>query len=82
MDPYSLDIFEGRLYWVSKEKGEVWTQDKFGQDKKEKMLTVSPWLTQVRVFHQHRYNQSGTDLEIWCSLLFQINDCIGKCSEP
>lgn len=59
MNPYSVDIFEGRLYWVSKDKGEVWTQDKFGQDEKEKMLTVSPWLTQVRVFHQHRYNQSG-----------------------
>ncbi|XP_059560178.1 low-density lipoprotein receptor-related protein 2 [Myotis daubentonii] len=58
VDPYSLDIFEGQLYWVSKDKGEVWTQDKFGQDKKEKMMTVSPWLTQVRVLHQHRYNQS------------------------
>ncbi|XP_021094201.1 low-density lipoprotein receptor-related protein 2 isoform X1 [Heterocephalus glaber] len=58
MKPYSLDIFEDQLYWVSKEKGEVWKQNKFGQGVKEKMLVVNPWLTQVRIFHQHRYNLS------------------------
>uniref|UniRef100_A0A8C0TXJ2 Low-density lipoprotein receptor-related protein 2 n=1 Tax=Canis lupus familiaris TaxID=9615 RepID=A0A8C0TXJ2_CANLF len=58
MNPYSLDIFEGQFYWISKDKGEVWKQDKFGQDEKEKMLMVNPWLTQVRIFHQHRYDRS------------------------
>ncbi|XP_058520574.1 low-density lipoprotein receptor-related protein 2 [Ochotona princeps] len=56
--PYSLDIFEDQLYWVAKENGEVWKQDKFGKGEKEKMLVVNPWLTQVRVFHQLRYNKS------------------------
>ncbi|XP_037704852.1 low-density lipoprotein receptor-related protein 2 isoform X2 [Choloepus didactylus] len=56
--PYSLDIFESQLYWVSKGKGEVWKEDKFGKEQKVKVLTVNPWLTQVRIFHQHRYNQS------------------------
>uniref|UniRef100_A0A3Q2H8C7 Low-density lipoprotein receptor-related protein 2 n=1 Tax=Equus caballus TaxID=9796 RepID=A0A3Q2H8C7_HORSE len=58
VNPYSLDIFEGELYWISKDKGEVWKQDKFGRDEKEKMLVVNPWLTQVRIFQQYRYNQS------------------------
>ncbi|XP_067405392.1 low-density lipoprotein receptor-related protein 2 isoform X6 [Emydura macquarii macquarii] len=56
--PYSLDVFEGHLYWISKEKGEVWKEDKFGKGEKVKVLTVNPWLTQVRIYHQHRYNQS------------------------
>nr|XP_010969732.1 low-density lipoprotein receptor-related protein 2 isoform X1 [Camelus bactrianus] len=58
MNPYSLDIFESQLYWISKDKGEIWIQDKFGRDEKEKLLIVNPWLTQVRIFHQRRYNQS------------------------
>ncbi|XP_015843100.1 low-density lipoprotein receptor-related protein 2 [Peromyscus maniculatus bairdii] len=58
MKPFSLDIFEDQLYWVAKEKGEVWRQNKFGKGNKEKVLVVNPWLTQVRVFHQLRYNQS------------------------
>ncbi|KAK2501683.1 hypothetical protein MC885_006518, partial [Smutsia gigantea] len=58
MSPYSLDIFEGLLYWISKDKGEIWKQDKFGQEEKEKILVVNPWLTQARIFHQHRYDRS------------------------
>uniref|UniRef100_A0A8C5KSR3 Low-density lipoprotein receptor-related protein 2 n=1 Tax=Jaculus jaculus TaxID=51337 RepID=A0A8C5KSR3_JACJA len=59
--PFSLDVFEDQLYWVAKEKGEVWKQNKFGKGQKEKMLVVNPWLTQVRIFHQLRYNQSVTN---------------------
>lgn len=62
--PYSLDIFEDQLYWVAKENGEVWKQDKFGKGEKEKMLVVNPWLTQVRIFHQLRYNKSGNH-QLW-----------------
>ncbi|XP_027721928.1 low-density lipoprotein receptor-related protein 2 isoform X3 [Vombatus ursinus] len=57
-NPYSLDVFEGHLYWTSKEKGEVWKEDKFGRGDRVKVLTVNPWLTQVRIYHQHRYNNS------------------------
>ncbi|XP_053453877.1 low-density lipoprotein receptor-related protein 2 [Nycticebus coucang] len=56
--PYSLDIFENHLYWISKEKGEVWKQNKFGQGEKEKILVLNTWLTQARIFHQLRYNHS------------------------
>ncbi|XP_048340432.1 low-density lipoprotein receptor-related protein 2 [Sphaerodactylus townsendi] len=56
--PFSLDVFEGHLYWMSKERGEVWKEDKFGKGEKIKVLTINPWLTQVRIYHQHRCNQS------------------------
>lgn len=80
MRPFSLDIFEDQLYWVAKEKGEVWRQNKFGRGNKAKVLVVNPWLTQVRVFHQLRYNQSGNtvlgcnelDIQSWkddCSIV-------------
>ncbi|KAK2503278.1 hypothetical protein MC885_002248 [Smutsia gigantea] len=59
MSPYSLDIFESLLFWISKDKEEIWKQDKFGQEEKEKILVVNPWLTQARIFRQHRYNRSG-----------------------
>ncbi|XP_023355035.1 low-density lipoprotein receptor-related protein 2 isoform X2 [Sarcophilus harrisii] len=57
-NPYSLDVFEGHLYWTSKERGEVWKEDKFGRGERVKVLTVNPWLTQVRIYHQYRYNHS------------------------
>ncbi|XP_014344907.1 low-density lipoprotein receptor-related protein 2a [Latimeria chalumnae] len=56
-NPYSLDAFEGHLYWTTKEKGEVWKKNKFGKGEKVKLLTINPWLTQVRIYHQSRYNQ-------------------------
>ncbi|XP_063285770.1 low-density lipoprotein receptor-related protein 2 [Pelobates fuscus] len=59
-NPYSLDVFEGHVFWTTKEKGEVWKIDKFGKESKVKILTVNPWLTQVRIYHEHRYNRSVT----------------------
>uniref|UniRef100_A0A672N2Y4 Low-density lipoprotein receptor-related protein 2-like n=1 Tax=Sinocyclocheilus grahami TaxID=75366 RepID=A0A672N2Y4_SINGR len=56
--PYSLDVFEGHVYWTTKEKGEVWKKDKFGKGDKVKVLTINPWLTQVRIYQQHRHNHS------------------------
>uniref|UniRef100_A0A8C2IBE8 Low density lipoprotein receptor-related protein 2a n=1 Tax=Cyprinus carpio TaxID=7962 RepID=A0A8C2IBE8_CYPCA len=56
--PYSLDVFEGHVYWTTKEKGEVWKKDKFGKGDKVKVLTINPWLTQVRIYQQHRHNRS------------------------
>lgn len=58
-NPYSLDLFEGHVYWTTKVRGEVWKADKFGKGDKVKVLTINPWLTQVRIYHEHRYNRSG-----------------------
>ncbi|XP_058889689.1 low-density lipoprotein receptor-related protein 2-like isoform X2 [Acipenser ruthenus] len=57
-NPYSLDVFEGHIYWTTKEKGEVWKTSKFGNGEKVKVLTINPWLTQVRIYQEHRYNNS------------------------
>ncbi|TWW80779.1 Low-density lipoprotein receptor-related protein 2 [Takifugu flavidus] len=56
--PYSLDVFEGHVYWSSKDKGEVWRTNKFGNGNKVKVLTINPWLTQVRIYQEHRHNQT------------------------
>ncbi|XP_028846293.1 low-density lipoprotein receptor-related protein 2a isoform X3 [Denticeps clupeoides] len=57
-NPYSVDVFEGHVYWTTKERGEVWKTDKFGRGSKVKVLTINPWLTQVRIYQEHRYNHS------------------------
>ncbi|KAI4873047.1 hypothetical protein NFI96_006125 [Prochilodus magdalenae] len=57
-NPYSLDLFEGHVYWTTKAKGEVWKTDKFGKGDKVKVLTINPWLTQVRIYQEQRYNRS------------------------
>ncbi|CAL8343607.1 unnamed protein product [Boreogadus saida] len=68
-NPYSLDVFEGHVYWTTKERGEVWKMDKFGRSgNKVKVLTINPWLTQVRVYQEHRHNHSV------------VNPCRDTCS--
>lgn len=52
--------------------------NKFGQGNKVKVLTINPWLTQVRIYQQHRHNQSGLNIKkkiqrfIKFLLLYQI----------
>lgn len=55
-NPFSVSVFEGHVYWTTQEKGEVFRQDKFGGGTKTKLLTAGPWLTQVSLFQQQRYN--------------------------
>lgn len=62
--PYSLDVFEGHLYWTTKDTGEVWRTNKFGNGNKVKVLTINPWLTQVRVYQEHRHNQTGQRAQV------------------
>lgn len=66
--PYSLDVFEGHVYWTTKDKGEVWRINKFGRGSKVKVVTINPWLTQVRIYQEHRHNQSGQ------------NSCVCQCN--
>ncbi|XP_053722161.1 low-density lipoprotein receptor-related protein 2 [Synchiropus splendidus] len=68
-NPFSVAVFEDHVYWSTQEKGEVFRQDKFGRGTKVKLLTAGPWLTQVSVFQQQRYNSLDTK-----------NPCKGTCS--
>uniref|UniRef100_A0A0S7EG31 LRP2 n=1 Tax=Poeciliopsis prolifica TaxID=188132 RepID=A0A0S7EG31_9TELE len=73
-NPYSLDVFEGNVYWTTKDKGEVWKTNKFGQGNKVKVLTINPWLTQVRIYQQYRHNQSGVNIKTNISFLLNLNE--------
>uniref|UniRef100_A0A3B3E196 Low-density lipoprotein receptor-related protein 2 n=1 Tax=Oryzias melastigma TaxID=30732 RepID=A0A3B3E196_ORYME len=55
-NPLSVSVFEDHVYWSTQEKGEVFRQDKFGRGTKTKLLTTGPWLSQVSVYQQQRYN--------------------------
>lgn len=57
-------MFEGHVYWTTKDKGEVWRTNKFGKGNKVKVLTINPWLTQVRIYQEHRHNQTGQNIWI------------------
>lgn len=61
-NPFSVSVFEDHVYWSSQEKGEVFRQDKFGRGDKISLLTAGPWLTQVSVYQQQRYNSLGGKL--------------------
>uniref|UniRef100_A0A4W3HU78 Low-density lipoprotein receptor-related protein 2 n=1 Tax=Callorhinchus milii TaxID=7868 RepID=A0A4W3HU78_CALMI len=82
-NPYSLDVFENHLYWTSKERGEVWKQNKFGNGRKVKIMTVNPWLTQVLVYQQNRYNLSVPNpCQDVCSHLCLLNPGGYTCTCP
>lgn len=57
-----MSVFEDHVYWSTQEKGEVFRQDKFGHGDKVKLLTAGPWLTQVSVYQQQRYNSITSKL--------------------
>uniref|UniRef100_A0A7N8XVY7 Low-density lipoprotein receptor-related protein 2 n=1 Tax=Mastacembelus armatus TaxID=205130 RepID=A0A7N8XVY7_9TELE len=68
-NPFSVSVFEDHVYWSTQEKGEVFRQDKFGHGAKTKLMIVGPWLTQVSVYQQQRYNS-----------ITMKNPCKGTCS--
>ncbi|MEQ2208193.1 hypothetical protein XENOCAPTIV_018969, partial [Xenoophorus captivus] len=59
-NPFSVNVFEDHVYWSTQEKGEVFRQDKFGRGDKVKLLTAGPWLTQISVYQQQRYNSMAS----------------------
>lgn len=61
-NPFSVSVFEDHVYWSTQEKGEVFRQDKFGRGEKTKLLTAGPWLTQVSVYQQQRYNSIASKM--------------------
>ncbi|XP_076154846.1 low-density lipoprotein receptor-related protein 2 [Alosa pseudoharengus] len=68
-NPFSVSVFEDHVYWSTQEKGEVFRQDKFGKSAKTLLFTAGPWLTQVNVYQQQRYNSVN-----------MRNPCKGTCS--
>lgn len=59
LHPVSLDLFEDQLYWVTRDTGEVFRQDKFGRGVKVRVRRSLEHATDVKIYHEKRYNVSG-----------------------
>lgn len=55
--PFSLEIFEDQLYWVTRDTGEIYRQDKNGRGVKVRMRRS--YATDVKIYQQLRYNTSS-----------------------
>jgi low density lipoprotein-related protein 2 len=56
--PVSIDVFEDQLYWVTRDTGEVYRQDKFGRGVKVRVKRSLEHATDVKIFHKMKYNMS------------------------
>lgn len=56
--PVSIDLFEDQLYWVTRDSGEVFRQDKFGRGVKVRVKRSLEHATDVKIFHKMKYNMS------------------------
>lgn len=56
--PISLDLFEDQLYWVTRESGEIFKQDKFGRGVKVRVKRNVESATDIKIYHEKKYNTS------------------------
>ncbi|XP_076061029.1 low-density lipoprotein receptor-related protein megalin isoform X2 [Oratosquilla oratoria] len=61
-NPFSLDVFESKLYWVTRDSSEMYSLDKFGRGVPVKLpgQFVNP--SSIKVFANMRYNTSVTSI--------------------
>ena len=57
--PFSIDVFESKLYWVSKESGTVQMMDKFGRGINRTLQAGLLMPRAIKIFQQHRYDLTG-----------------------
>ena len=57
--PISLDVFEDQLYWVTRDSGEIFRQDKFGRGVKVRVRRSANFNGEVKIFHDKKYNTSS-----------------------
>ncbi|XP_022241765.1 low-density lipoprotein receptor-related protein 2-like [Limulus polyphemus] len=56
--PVSIDVFEDHLFWVTRDSGEIYKQDKFGRGVKVRVRRGLENPTGVKIYHQQKYNTS------------------------
>lgn len=56
--PKSIDIFEDQLYWITRDTGEIFKQDKFGRGVKVRVKRALEQATDLKIFHDKKYNTS------------------------
>ena len=70
--PISIDVFEDQLYWVTRDTGEIFRQDKFGRGVKVRVRRSLEHATDVKIFQKQKYN-STRKFSLTC-LIDQPND--------
>ncbi|CAH1789469.1 unnamed protein product [Owenia fusiformis] len=67
--PFSLDVFEQSLYWVSRENGKVMKMDKFGRGINSTVQAGLMLPSDVKIFHPLRYAMNAKNpcdkLDCW-----------------
>lgn len=56
--PVSLDLFEDQIYWVTRDSGEIFRQDKFGRGVKVRVKRALESATDVKIYQEMKYNTS------------------------
>ena len=62
--PFSIDVFESNLYWVSKQSGTVNIMDKFGRGINRTLQAGLLMPRSIKIFQQHRYDLTGKYLRL------------------
>lgn len=58
LHPFSLDIFEDHLYWVTRDTNEIYKVDKFAHGVKVLVKRSLEHTNDVKIFHDKKYNIS------------------------
>lgn len=56
--PISLDLFEDQIYWITRDTGEVFRQDKFGRGVKVRVERSLEQATDIKLYQDKKYNTS------------------------
>lgn len=62
LHPASLDLFEDQLYWVTRDTGEIYRQDKFGRGVKVRVKRSLEHATDVKIYQEKKYNTSSKNI--------------------
>ena len=57
--PFSMDVFENQMYWVSVERGEVTQMDKFGRGVNRTVQSGLMMPRAVQIYHPFKYDLSS-----------------------
>lgn len=62
--PISIDVFEDQVYWVTRDTGEIFRQDKFGRGVKVRVRRGLEHATDVKIYQSRKYNTSRKSRKI------------------
>ena len=80
-NPYSLDVWEDKLYWVSLTGSELRDHDKFGRGVNTTMQTGLYNVKDLKMFQGMRYNTSSKFLLVIASSGYYVKEyLVLKCN--